>query len=1033
MFQQPSAAFSFAPGTDLTAPSMFGTTPFSNQFGNQMGMNILGGLDKMASITNFGMSTASMLNPALLPVALAANVGKYATGQFLQGAQQQVAVDNMLNRAFRNRDMGGNMGLGVSREGAKQFTDSMRSLAHLPEMMTSDRELMSVFQKLTDMKMLQSSKNLKEMTGKFETAVKTMRQMSMDLNKTMEEMAPIMQQSIQSGFFSFEDMRRNAALNKYTQNVGIGFSDGRIEGLQQFGSSTFRAMGGSRQLGAGAARDMAGKLSVAMQQGKLNEAAISEYTGKQGEDAIADIAQQLVSGNARLLQQTEQGKLITAYLAEQDSEGKFTGKLDRSKLDSLGKVNLDEISKVASQKLSKKDSAVSFMNEYDKGLGANLSSQMGAGGLQDIIQSITKDKNFSREEQRKLIKDLGGFDMQFTDILIDSAKGMKEVTGEFEKQLRTNEKRARLASQIEYQGIGAKIDRFKTEVNRHTAKPLQEMGAEFLTDVSTKFDRIGMAFNRGHFGKLIDEFNFNKTAKDAFFGRSDAFRENGLTQSITRDALLGRAIAPSTIGAGTSDKYKNLYDIRKEDSEDGIGSSIKSLMPDMLKSSAVKDFTNIKGRDAASARIKQIMTSSLEDLKNEFKGKEKQVDQLIEVFKDAARKGLDKQQVIDKLVPVAQDLGIDVAAFLRLLAETPEYAEKHGELTQDYAKNLSTYQKNLIGAGVHSKKTAKEIGEIQKKITDLGVEGLGDNAGFFTGGGDIGNVYKKNGGSIGLKEAIAKLTLLVETDKKFAAELGIVLNPNNDLEDRRKGLGKLLSKNGINLTSGELESMTDGLLRDLHALSQGAHEDQVNAAREILQNIDVLKKSQMNQMSFDIEGAESSSLFKESKIGSLLTKINDASTYEEKQKLIMDNIDVFKDVGTLESLGLDSKSNAGKTISGIKDIQQRIDSAGGDKNQLLKQFSDEGVRKEYEKKSVEEIKQGLLKQGVLEQGLQNVFLNQDQAAIDDQTQGYNMDLANNMVKVNEQSLKFAEAVGKVIEGQSTFNANVTESVKKLTP
>ncbi len=1033
MFQQPSAAFSFAPGTDLTAPSMLGTTPFSNQFGNQMGLNMLGGLDKLASISNFGFGTAALFNPAMLPMALAANVGKYATGQFLQGAQQQVAVDNMLNRAFRNRDMGGNMGMGVSREGSKQFTDSMRSLANLPEMMTSDRELMSVFQKLTDMKMLQSSKNLKEMTGKFETAVKTMRQMSMDLNKTMEEMAPIMQQSIQSGFFSFEDMRRNAALNKYTQNVGIGFSEGRIEGLQQFGSSTFRAMGGKRQLGAGAARDMAGKLSVAMQQGKLNEAAITEYTGKQGEDAIADIAQQLVSGNARLLQQTEQGKLITAYLAEQDSEGKFTGKLDKSKLDSLGKVNLDEISKVASQKLAKKDSAVSFMNEYDKGLGANLSSQMGAGGLQDIIQSITKDKNFSREEQRKLIKDLGGFDMQFTDILIDSAKGMKEVTGEFEKQVQANEKRARLASQIEYQGIGAKIDRLKTQVNRYTAKPLQEMGAEFLTNVSTKFDRMSMAFNRGHMGKLLDELNYASTAKDALFGRSDAFKESGLTQSITRDALLGNPISTSTIGAGTSNKYSNLYDIRAEDADSGIGSSVRSLLPSMLKPNAVKDFTNVRGRDAASSRIKQIMTASLDDLKNEFKGKEKNLDQLIEVFKDAARRGLEKQAVIDELVPRAQELGIDVAAFLRILAETPEYAEKHGELTQEYAKNLSTYQKNLISTGLHSKKTAKEIGEIQKKITDLGVEGLGDNKGIGTGGADIANIYKKDGGSIGIKEAIAKLTLLVNSDVKFARELGMVLNPNNDLEDRRKGLGKLLSRNGIHLTSAELESLTDGLLTDLHTLSQGAHEDQVSAAREILQNIDVLKKSQMNQMAFDIEGAESSSLFKQSKIGSLLTQINDASTYEEKQKLIMDNIDVFKDVGTLESLGLDSKSNAGKTISGIRDIKQRIDSAGNDKDSLLKQFSDESVRKEYEKKGVEEIKQGLLKQGVLEQGLQNVFLNQDQASINDQTQGYSMDLANNMVKVNEQSLKFAEAVGKVIEGQSTFNANVTESVKKLTP
>lgn len=1031
MFQQNTGAFSFAPGTDLTAPGVMGITPFSNQFGNQMASNVLSGMDKMMGIGNFGMNVASMVNPTLLPVALAANVGKYTTGQFLQGAQQQTAVDNMLNRAFKNRDMGGNYGMGVSREGAKTFTDAMRNMANIPEMMTNDRELLSTFQKLNDMKILQSSKNLKEMTSKFEKAVKTMRQMSMDLNKSMEDMAPIMQQSIQSGFFSFDDIRRNAALNKYTQNVGMGFSEGRIEGLQQFGSSTFRAMGGRRQLGANAARDMAGKLSVAMQQGKLDEAAISEYTGKQGEDAVTDIAQQIVSGNARLLQQTEQGKFITAYLAEQDEKGKFTGKLDKSKLETMGKVSLDEMSKIANQKLSKGEGAMSFTNEMQKGLGANISSQMGAGGLQDIIESITRGKNFSQEQKRKLISDLGGFDMQFTDILISSAKGMKQVASEYQRQLDVNQSRARLASDIEYNSIGSKFDRFKTSVNRNVAKPLQEMGGEILTDVSKKFDRIGTAISRGNFGNVLDELNPSKTTLDMVMGRSDASQVLGMNDALASDMLQGTfntANNKTDVLAGSSDKYSNFYNLKKESGSGFMTRAFGGMAPtafEELGTNVMKDFTNEKNKDKAIARVKKIMTGDIQDLRNEFNSKKKQFDELVSLFKDSVGNGASQQEVIDALVPYAKERGIDVAAFLRVLAETPEYSKQHGELIVNEAASLAQFQRGQIDANVQTKLTTDEIGKIQKRIRDYG-EDIGEEINFFVGGSAVSDVFRS--GSISMQEAIANIAIRIDGDKEFARDLKLATNPKHGA-DGPKVLAKFLSSKGIRVKEEEL---TADLIADLHDFAQqpsSRSKDAADFAKKAIKDIMKLKSANANNMSFNLQGAETSKLFQESKLGKLMKQFNEAGSANEKRKIIMDNIDEFGKIDT--SLIQDKNSEAFKMMTRLEDVNTQIADAKGDSEKLKKMLGDDASK--YDKASVKDIEKAVRAKALFSEASSQTISNQDESKIKEQQQGYGMDLARSMARVNEQNLKFAEAVSSVIEGQTNFNSNVTENLKQILP
>lgn len=1025
MFQQNSGAFSFAPGTDLTAPGLFGTTTFGNQFGNQIASNTLNGMDKMMSIANFGVNAASLFNPAMMPLAIASNIGKYTTGQFLQGAQQQIAVDNMLNRSFRNRDMGGNFGMGVSRDGARQFTDSMRNLANIPEMMTNDRELLSTFQKLTDMKFFQSSKNLKEMTSKFEKAVKTMRQMSMDLNKSMEDMAPIMQQAIQSGFFSFEDIRRNAAQNKYTQNVGIGFSEGRIEGLQQYGSSAFRSMGGKRKLGAEAIRDVAGKLSVAMQHGKLNEESLNEYTGKQGEDAVIDVAQQIVMGNARLLQQTEQGKLITAYLAEQDKEGKFTGKIDRSKLESMGNVTLKEMGDIVNEKLKTKEGSISFVNEMQKGLGANISSQLGAGGVQDVIEAITRGNNFSHEQKRKLISDLGGFEMQFTDILMDSAKSMKELTVEYQRQLDQNQNRARLASHIEYRSLGAWLSRKATQINRVTAKPLQAMGGEALNVIGEKADRMGMAIQRGHWGEFGKEFITPFTEA----GSRSAYRVDDMQKQLSEDFLMGKfgtSDYETDLLKGSGDKYSSFYNMRK-DADSGIFN---------LTDESISDITNVKGRISGRERVREIMTADVQKLKDEIKDKKMGMDFLLDVFKDAVASGGSPQDIIKKLVPIAQNVGIDVGAFLRIVAESPEYKDKYSGQLQARAIELAQSQRGEIDTNVIGRLSVKEIAKLQTEISDFGEE-ISDEIGMFVGGEAFSNIFRKGGGSLSLQEALLRATTVMENDDEFRTALKYA-SGEKDTVKAAKAVAQIFKSKGIHIDPKELEN--DALLEDIFDLAKESSSSRSQAAafaREGLKRVKKLKAANANMASFNTAGADNSELFKKSKLSKVIEEFNKAGSAGEKAKILEDNIELFKSVD-INRLGLDPNSEMYKTLqmqkSGLRDINDIVKGGGSadeKKKRLLEKFNSDALRAKYEKSSIEEIQKGLELQAISDPAFRNTINNQDEQKIRDQEYGYGKELAQSMASVSQQSVKFAEAVSSAIETQGKFNSATTDQIKNL--
>ncbi len=1023
--------FSFAPGTDLTAPGVLGTTPFGNQFGNQMAGNVLGGADKLMSVVNFGANIAA-LNPAFLPLAMATNMTKFTTGQFMQGAQQQIAVDNMLNRTFKNRDMGGNYGMGVSREGAKQFTDAMRNMSNTAELMTNDRELLNTFQKLNDMKFFQSTKNIKEMTGKFEKAVKTMRQMSMDLNKSMEDMAPIMQQAVQSGFFNFEDIRRNAALNKYTQGVGVGFSDGRIEGLQQFGSSTFHAMGGKRQLGAEAIRTLSGKLSVGLQRGVINEQTLNEYTGKMGEDAIADVSQQLLSANARILQQSEQGKLISAYLAEQDESGKFTGKIDKSKLANLGKVGLNDITTEANKKIGKNaESAISFENEMKKGMGANLSSQLGANGIENIIQSITKDSGLGREAKRKLISDIGQLDMRLTDILLESSKELATIGGEYDRQLKQNERRSRLASQIEYNSLSARFGRFKTRMSDNLMRPLQETGAEAVVSVGNKFDRIGKAISRASFNKFIDEIN---PLASTFLDSTQAYRDDSIGSQVAKDIAAGTSGSYEGLtNSGVGSKYQRLVNMRTEQLKEDQFSGIAGLrymvgqLPGELVhgSSEVHDYTFERDSSKKAQRIQHILTSGVDKLKQEVKGKDKEMQSLLESFNQilAENDGADPKDVLDKFIPLARSAGIDVGVFLRLAAESPEYNKLlYGQIGRN-AQKLLDRQMGIADADVFDRLTVKDVAKIQENMADIASSKL-DQFYFGKGSDALQSVFEKEGGSISFRETVLKIIQKMRSDSNF--ELAV------RSAQSKTDLCAIAKEAGIDINP---EEMTDDIFAGLKELAVSGNLEQAGeAADAIQQELNKLKAISLNTSRIKLSSEDTRKLEESnSPLAALVKQYNEASG-AGKRNILQSN---YKDFLNADLSGLSPESELVKMTDRLKQKANDFKGALGEgtdeekKKKALDYIEKKGIgsRKDYESRSLQDIEKLVMTNAFSNEVMSNSVTAQDQAALDDVTQGYAGELSENMAKINQQSIEFAEAVSKVIDSQKSFNDSVTQGLK----
>jgi hypothetical protein len=580
--------------------SLTGFTPFGHGAGNQVGANLLGGLNSAVNTASLvglgalgggfllnklglgstaaakGLGAVATMTGATLPVAAGLGMvpGLAALGGMASGGQQYAQTQGLMDRAFGNRlGMGGAFGYGVSRDDALRMTEAMRSLKQVPEMMTSMGELQDVLQSVSKMGIMQASRNATEFRDKFTNMVHALRDMSRDLGTTMKEATAMFSSSVGQGFLDMDQASINARMAKSASAVGIGMDTNRMMGLQSGGAAMLRSMGADSRSGAFGARDIASALSVANQRGIVSNQDIMRITGKVGEEGVADLSQQIMQAQVRMFQGTGAGRFITAALAERGSDGKFTGNLDDDMLERLrsGELSGDALMSRGRKMLSglSNEQALSFTNAMAKGMGAKAGALAGAGGSANALSAILEQMGARNEEaKRALIRELTGVSQAHADVMLDMAKNAAKVNDDRNQQMIQAAVRDRSISYFKENMISGKIHHMTTEAQKIFVDPFQSAGSRFSARVGGVFDEITDEFVSGStFDKvnmLINPGSYISNAGRLLFGdpkrhrMTQRGRETAMSSFLSGNSML---LANNNDDMSLSDVfYNNTYD-----------------------------------------------------------------------------------------------------------------------------------------------------------------------------------------------------------------------------------------------------------------------------------------------------------------------------------------------------------------------------------------------------------------------------------------------------------------------------------------
>lgn len=493
-----------------------GVTPFGQNFGDSIGHSAstmassifdgavsIGGLSALGNmgLGKLGLGQSSTLGGLSKYLGGNLSLGMHlgpmmaisaALGQMSQGSTQRQQVQNSLNRAFGSRlNMGGRMGGGVRREDARQFTNQLRELSDVPELFSSMGELTSILDKVTDMKILQGSRDAKSFREKFKKMVGALKDMSRDLGTTMEEALPFLQSSVSQGFLDPKMQAMNVRLLQASTTTGIGVGRGTINQLQEYGASSVRNLGGDSRLGASGIRSLTNQLSIAQQQGILSQEEITRATGKVGEEGIREFTRQIFNAQTNFLQNNGTGRFLTAGLAEVDENGTFTGRLDQDKLSAFrsGNITASDLMDQGRRAVSTKEGSISFVNAMERGLGAEAGSQIGAGGLSSAIGAILEDMGVTGEQaRRRVVAQLTGLRQDVADSLLKVAKEAQFLHNQELSQIREGViSRMRVANYKENMTLSGQFTKMGIALRGALASPFQRLG----TDVSDAFAKAG--------------------------------------------------------------------------------------------------------------------------------------------------------------------------------------------------------------------------------------------------------------------------------------------------------------------------------------------------------------------------------------------------------------------------------------------------------------------------------------------------------------------------------------------------------------
>lgn len=438
--------------------------------------SFLGGAAGGLARGGFGAAMSGGFAAALpmMPIAAAAQMG---IGGLMRGGQQQGAINTVLGQNFGFPNPMSRTGAGFTRDDAKAIGDSVRSLSHIPEMMTSVEELTRLMPKLKSSGVMQGVKNATEFQHRFKEAISTIRDMSKVLGTTMEEAEQFFAHSRSMGFTGRSGQLRNT-LNAQVTSGLTGMNMGQVMGLQQAGAGMAMQFGARRSLGANAVTNIAQRIGLAQREGGIEDGLIENVTGMSGAEGV-QAASQKMAGFLMQMSQTAPGRAIMAGAVKFDDRGRAIG-LDTDIIKKLneGRMSLDELKRrggslTNAQKISftarSADLGADFAGKVDMGrFMQGLVGNKGGDAANLVLQRLTGGQASSQD--------------------IDLMMAMGGGTGMGGELQQMGKLRAREAAFRERTDPSAVLRRIKTRLHSSTLGGIEQAGAKIFSEMGKAYD-----------------------------------------------------------------------------------------------------------------------------------------------------------------------------------------------------------------------------------------------------------------------------------------------------------------------------------------------------------------------------------------------------------------------------------------------------------------------------------------------------------------------------------------------------------------
>jgi hypothetical protein len=484
--------------------------------------NFGGGLSRIAGsgiggIARAGMGAIGGAAAYAAPIMALAAGAKYVGGQMVQGAQFENQVFGQLQNQFRHVNPQARTGFGFSREQAGGIADMLQDMG-AKDMMTNAQELRRVMGGTIQMGIMKAVQDVKEFKSRFKKTVGALKEIAETMNTTLEGAMPFFNAARQSGFWTPQDIMRNAGTAKMTAQA-TGMSVAQVQQMQTQGAQMARSVGA---LGATGARGMAESLQFvggAMRGGVVSTPEMAEATGGlTGTQAIGSMAGTLQAATTRFAA-SRRGRWMLAALGSNNFQ-----QLDPAKLQQFqeGRLSIGQIGAMARRNISQQGAFNFVANERDlRGDLLQRGPQAQLGLIQGVIgKHLYGTSAKSQLITRRLMKRWFGVSGRQADVLTKMAREAPDIQRENEArsaaQMDAQERNREEIMNRSWEGAKRKMSQWWDE---NVSSPLQKMGADMSRSIGDWWERTTDKF----WGRTAAHRRFRGIQGGAIRGMQRAF------------------------------------------------------------------------------------------------------------------------------------------------------------------------------------------------------------------------------------------------------------------------------------------------------------------------------------------------------------------------------------------------------------------------------------------------------------------------------------------------------------------------------